>query len=100
MAIGPDVRTQATSAVPTSNADLAPTLLRLLGLRVPRRMTGRPIEDGLVKGPHPARVPATHTSETARTADGSYEVTVHLSTAAGRTYVDFTETVRSPKANR
>lgn len=100
MAIGPDFRTQATSAVPTSNADLAPTLLRLLGLRVPRSMTGRPIEEGLVKGPDPARVPVTHTSETARTADGSYEVTVHLSTAAGRTYVDFTETVRSPKANR
>lgn len=100
LAAGPDFRAHATSAVPTSNADIAPTLLRLLGVAVPKSMTGRPITEGLLKGPAPSSVKVTHTSETARTPDGSYEVTVHLSTAAGHTYLDFTETVRSPKANR
>lgn len=98
MAAGPDFRARATSAVPTSNADLAPTLLRLLGLAVPRGMTGRPIEEGFVKGPVPDSVKVSRSSETARTPDGSYEVTAYLSTAAGRTYLDYTETVR--KANR
>jgi arylsulfatase A-like enzyme len=94
MAAGPEFRTHATSAVPTSNADLAPTLLRLLGMAVPRGMTGRPIEEGFLTGPDPGSVKVSHASETARTPDGSYEVTAHLSTAAGHTYLDYTETVR------
>lgn len=100
LAAGPDFRTRATSRVPTSNVDLAPTLLRLLGLPVPKSMAGRPIEEGFVKGPDPAAVTVSRTSATARTPDGSYEVTAHLSTAAGHTYLDYTETVRPLKANR
>src|SRR6185295_20392385 len=45
IAVGPDFREHAVSDVPTSNVDLAPTLLRLLGLRVPSTMTGRVIEE-------------------------------------------------------
>jgi arylsulfatase A-like enzyme len=44
---GPDFLEHARSNLPTSNVDLAPTLLRLLGIPVAPSMTGRVIEEGL-----------------------------------------------------
>ncbi|HUR33123.1 MAG TPA: alkaline phosphatase family protein [Vicinamibacterales bacterium] len=95
IAAGPDFRERATSSVPTSNVDLAPTLLRLLNLPVPETMTGRPILEALITGPAIDAVPVTHLTERATSADGSYEVIAHISTAAGRRYLDDTE-VRRP----
>ena len=80
--------------MPTSNVDLAPTLLRLLGLVAPPTMTGRVIEEGLRNGPPPASVRITRVAETVKTPDGTYELTAHLTTAAGHTYLDFTEVKR------
>ena len=94
MAAGPDFRAGATSAVPTSNADLAPTILRLLGLQVPASMNGRAVEEGLTKGATPGSVNVTRSSETASTPDGSYEVIAHISTVNGHRYLDFTDTRR------
>ena len=91
IAAGPDIREHATSDVPTGNADLAPTLLRLLGLKIPASMTGRVIEEMLRQGPASASVPVEHATETVRVPDGSYTLTAHLSKAAGRTYLDFTD---------
>ena len=51
IAAGPDIREHVVSDVPTSNVDLAPTLLRLLGLTVPASMTGRVIDEALRGGP-------------------------------------------------
>jgi predicted AlkP superfamily pyrophosphatase or phosphodiesterase len=94
MAAGPDFRERAVSAAPTSNADLAPTLLRLLGLAIPREMTGRVIGEGLRGGPVPGSLRATRSTETSSTADGSYVVTAHFTTVAGHRYLDFTEVKR------
>jgi arylsulfatase A-like enzyme len=93
MAAGPDYREHAVSAAPTSNVDLAPTLLRLLGLEVPATIAGRVIEEGLRNG-RPASVRVEHAAETVRTPDGSYELTAHVSVAAGHRYLDYTEVKR------
>src|SRR5580765_1479857 len=90
IAAGPDIREHAISDAPTSNADLAPTLLRLLGLKMPATMTGRVIEEALRNGPAIASVTVEHTTETVKTPDGSYTLTAHFSKAAGQTYLDFT----------
>jgi arylsulfatase A-like enzyme len=71
IAAGPDFRERAVSDAPTGNADIAPTLLRVLG-----------------------SVRVEHTTETVKTRDGSYELTAHISTAAGHRYLDFTEVKR------
>jgi arylsulfatase A-like enzyme len=94
IAAGPDFREHAQSAVPTGNVDLAPTLLRLAGLPIPKSMTGRVIEEGLRGGPSPASIRVQRSSETVRTPDGSYALTAHISTVAGRRYLDYTEVTR------
>jgi arylsulfatase A-like enzyme len=88
---GPDFREHATSNAPTSNVDIAPTLLRLLGLPAPN-MTGRVIEEGLRNGrPAPA---VTRSTQTVKTSDGSYVLTARISTVAGSRYLDFTAVTR------
>jgi len=94
IAAGPDFREHATSNVPTGNVDIAPTVLRLLGLKIPPSMTGRVIEEALRTGPSPASVRVEHATESVRNGDGSYALTAHVSVAAGHRYLDFTEVVR------
>jgi arylsulfatase A-like enzyme len=94
IAAGPDFREHASSEVPTANVDIAPTLMRLLGLPIPASMTGRAIEEALRDGPAIASVAVEHVTDTVQTADGKYVLTAHRSKAAGKTYLDFTETLR------
>lgn len=95
IAAGPAVRAHATSAVPTSNADLAPTILTLLAVPVPPSMTGRAATEWLRLGPDPSSLAVTRNVVTTRTDDGRYQLDAHLSTVAGHVYLDHTE-VRRP----
>jgi hypothetical protein len=94
IAAGPDIREHAISDVPTGNVDLAPTLLTLLGLKVPASMTGRVVAEMLRTGPAIASVKVEHMTETVKSSDGGYTLTAHLSKAAGKTYLDFTDVNR------
>ena len=95
IAAGPDFREHASSEVPTANVDIAPTLLHLLGMKPAPTMTGRVIEEALRSGPSIASVRVDHEAETVKTPDGSYELTAHISKAAGHAYLDFTEVKRA-----
>jgi arylsulfatase A-like enzyme len=95
IAAGPDFREHASSEVPTGNVDIAPTLLFLVGMQPAPTMTGRVIEEALRNGPSIASVRVDHGAEAVKTPDGSYELTAHISKAAGRTYLDFTEVKRA-----
>jgi arylsulfatase A-like enzyme len=94
MAAGPDFREHAASDAPTGNVDIAPTLLRILGLPVPPNMTGRVIEEGLRSGPQPSAIRVDHSTQTVKSADGTYELTAHISAAAGKRYLDYTDVKR------
>jgi arylsulfatase A-like enzyme len=95
IAAGPDFREHATSDAPTSNVDVAPTLLRLLGLPTAPSMTGRVIEEGLRNG-RPASA-VTRSTETVRTADGSYVLTANISSVGGYRYLDSTSVTRATR---
>ncbi len=99
MAAGPDFREHATSAVPASNVDLAPTLLRLLGVSAPATMTGRVLDEAFRRGPAPASVVVTTRDVRSGVANG-YEVTARISTVAGHDYFDFARVSRSADAQR
>lgn len=91
IAAGPMTTTPRQSPLPTANADLAPTMLTLLGLPVPASMTGRVIEE-LWNAVSPSRA-ATTTVES-RSRDGRYTVTATVTTLDGRGYLDRTEVTR------
>jgi len=94
IAAGPDFKEHAVSDAPTGNVDMAPTLLKLLGLAVPQTMSGRVLDEALRSGPLPSAVRVDRTTVSVATADGSYRLTAHLSSAAGRQYLDDTEVAR------
>lgn len=94
MAAGPDFREHASSDVPTSNVDLAPTLLRLQELPAPVSMSGRVIQEGLRGGPAISTVRVERLQQTVKTSDNTYELTAHLSIVDGRRYLDSTEVKR------
>jgi len=56
-AIGPDFKTKFTDIVPVGNADIAPTLARILNLNLPARgnLVGRVMEEAIVN--QPDRIP-------------------------------------------
>jgi len=91
IAAGPDFREHATSGVATANVDVAPTLLRLLGITPPPTMTGRVIVEGLRGGSAP---PRSERDEVATSADGSYTVRAHLSIVGSWRYLDYTQVKR------
>jgi arylsulfatase A-like enzyme len=94
IAAGPDLRERAVSSAPTSNADIAPTLLRLIGLEPLKTMTGRVIAEALRNGPSPSAIAVERSAETVKTPDGSYTLVAHISTAAGHRYLDDAEVRR------
>lgn len=99
VAVGPHVRRGVRSQVPSSNADVAPTILTLLGVPVPRSMSGRALRELLRDGPDPTRVRVTRSQQHAETvlpgtAPLRYRVTLFTSRVGPSRYVDSTITTR------
>ncbi|BCS35496.1 alkaline phosphatase family protein [Luteitalea sp. TBR-22] len=88
IAAGPDIRKGARIDLPSANVDLAPTMLRLLGLSAPSTMQGRVLAEGLAGQPMPAGDAARSHEHTARTPSGDYAVTAQFSSVrvGGREY--------------
>ena len=47
IAAGPDFRQRATTSLPSSNVDIAPTVLRILGLESPQKFDGRVLAEAM-----------------------------------------------------
>jgi len=68
VAAGPDFKSGLINELPTGNADLAPTILHILGVPQSTPMDGRVLEEALVSG-NPSRAqPVTKTIEASREA--------------------------------
>jgi hypothetical protein len=52
------------------------------------------IQEGLRNGPDPGSVAVERSTEIVATGDGGYELRAHLSSVAGRRYLDYTEVSR------
>ena len=87
IAAGPDLKAGIDVSMPTSNVDLAPTFLYLVGLIAAPTMTGRVLTTAILDGPEvePDRRPADFT---VATPDGRYRASAQLSLAFGRRYLD------------
>jgi len=92
IAHGPAFKKGARSSVPTSNADIAPTILHVLGLAPPPTMTGRPTREALANGPKPEDVEVETTIHAVKT-DG-YRLELSESVVDGRRYFNSTRVSR------
>lgn len=87
LAWGPDFKRGAVVRTPTSNVDVAPTLLNLLGLPADATaMDGRPLHEALASGPDAEQVAMQTTA--LRVEAGRYRAVLQVSTVDGKRYVD------------
>ena len=66
VAAGPDLKAGFINELPTGNADLAPTILHILGVAPACPMDGRILEEALVTGSSAEAKPTTRKLEVSR----------------------------------
>ena len=88
---GADFKRGATVRTPSSNVDLAPTLLALMNLDEDvglGRFDGRALREAFADGPDEEQVPIEVRTYFVETADGSYRATLQLTELDRQRYVD------------
>jgi predicted AlkP superfamily pyrophosphatase or phosphodiesterase len=83
---GAGFKTRTTVRAPAGNVDVAPTILRLLGIAEADGLDGRVLAEALAGGPDPEQLAVetvVHTVEA-----GAYRAALQLSHVDGRRYVD------------
>ena len=87
LASGPDFNRGAAIRTPTSNVDVAPTLLHLLGIaQPPAGMDGRALTEALLNGPDEEQLAVE--SRPMRVTNGSYRAILQVSEVGGKRYID------------
>lgn len=86
---GPDFRRGFISGLPSSNADLAPTVLAILGINPPQPMDGRALTEAFVDGKAPEGQPKTELQKVTRDIGlRRWEQYLKTTTFGGAFYVD------------
>lgn len=93
---GPDFKNALTSDLPTSNVDIAPTVLALYGLKAPSKMDGRVLSEFLEN----QKTTSSNAKKQVVTAEakydwGIYKLKLEMSVLGGYRYFDFTKTERN-----
>jgi arylsulfatase A-like enzyme len=91
IASGPDFRGREVDELPTGNTDLAPTILRILGIKPPQKMDGRILSEAMVNGdPVTARLkPETKTTEAIKDLPtGMWRQSLKISRVGSTIYLD------------
>ena len=87
IAAGPALASGIQVTLPTSNVDLAPTFLHLLGLPAAPTMTGRPLTEAFADAP--GETPEPRQEQVSReAADGSYRAVAWTTSVLERRYLD------------
>ena len=90
VAAGPHFKKGVASSTPSSNADLFPTILRILGLEGGSSTDGRVLEEALIGGPEPEEVFVSTSilEESADLGEVVYRQQVQVSRVAVTAYLD------------
>ena len=97
IAAGPSIKEGVVSQVPTSNVDLAATVLALLGAEPAAAMSGRVLSEVMRGGPEPGAVQvSTLETDASVVVDGvRYRMVLRRSITSGHAYVDYARVERS-----
>ncbi len=85
LAVGPDIRAGFVDELPTANVDIAPTILRILGITPTEARDGRVLLEALAGAKWDAPKPTTKTIESTTAGWRQY---LKITTFADRTYLD------------
>jgi hypothetical protein len=89
IAVGPDFRRGQTNNLPTGNIDLAPTILRILGINAPQEMDGRILSEAMVNVDHVAPAGKTKTIEAEKDfTAGKWRQSLRISRVGSTVYLD------------
>jgi predicted AlkP superfamily pyrophosphatase or phosphodiesterase len=96
IASGPDFKKAYESELPTSNVDIAPTVLHLQNIPVPASMDGRVVYELLSKKSSKANLKAKEdiVETEVKLPTGTYKVMLHRTLLGNRTYIDYAKTTR------
>ncbi|MBS1563909.1 MAG: alkaline phosphatase family protein, partial [Bacteroidetes bacterium] len=90
LAAGPSFKKAYNDTLPSSNVDIAPTILRILHLEIPATMDGRPLDELLLEQKNvPAGVKKEVTTTEAKYPGGIYELSLQRTVMGKYQYVDF-----------
>jgi predicted AlkP superfamily pyrophosphatase or phosphodiesterase len=89
IAAGPDFRHGERDDLPSGNVDLAPTVLRVLGIAPQQEMDGRVLAEAMVNGDTLPAKPQTETIQTARAfSSGTWRQSIQTSRIGTTIYID------------
>ena len=89
IASGPDLRRNWVDTLPTGNADLAPTVLWILGLTQPQLCDGRILGEALRDGPKKIPTPRTKILRASKkTPDGAWQQSLTITRLGRSVYFD------------
>jgi arylsulfatase A-like enzyme len=89
IAAGPDFRRGRADDLPSGNVDLAPTILKILGIGLPHPMDGRVLSEAMVKTDMEPLKPQTETIEATKSfSSGTWRQALHISRVGSTTYLD------------
>ena len=89
IASGPDFHRGQSDDFPSGNVDLAPTILRILGITPPRQLDGRILSEAMVTIDNSPSKAQTETIEATRKfSSGTWRQTLQISRAGSTTYLD------------
>ena len=88
LAWGVDFKQGATVRTPSSNVDVAPTILALKGIKTKNRMDGRVLAEALQGGPDEEKVSATTILYSTETKDSQYKAIIQVTQTDNQRYID------------
>jgi arylsulfatase A-like enzyme len=89
IAVGPDFRRGEVDNLPTGNTDLAPTILRILGIKAPEQLDGRMLSEAMLNINAPSSKTETKTVEaTKEFPSGNWRQSLQISRVGSTIYLD------------
>jgi arylsulfatase A-like enzyme len=88
VAAGPDFRRGLTSNLPSGNIDLAPTVLRILGLKAPYAFDGRILSEAMTGGSTPPQAGTETLEATRKLPSGQWRQHLRISRVNQTTYFE------------